>query len=416
MKQVSQMPQRPSSINPRVSPALDAVVMRALEKDPGQRFQSADAFIAALDQAMREPGAAGRGTQSFAALPPVVVAEGADGEDPEEARKRRRNWWIIAALVAIVIGALIGIFASRSTPTTPVPNVHGRSLQRAEEILEGEGFSIRQPPLEVHRQIEPGTVLEQDPPPNREADEHCSFLTLFCSKPAVQLTVSIGPGESAVPRVNGLSQGEATKKLEAAGFEVATESINSKNVEEGDVVKTEPGGGSTTTEGSTVTIFVSAGPKLVKVPVLVDKQRRLAVQEIRARGLTPEVGEEESGQPVGRVLRQSPSAGQELEPGATVQIVVSSGRETKKMPGVVGEERREAVETVRAAGLTPVVEEEETRNEEKIGLVIRQSPSGGTELAPGSEVTLFVGKRAPKAPEEEPAIEEIEGEEEGTTP
>ncbi len=136
MKQVSQMPQRPSSLQPRVSPALDAVVMRALEKDPGQRFQSADAFIAALDQAMREPGAAGRGTQSFAALPPVVVAEGEEGEDPEAARKRRRNWWIIAALVAIVIGALIGIFASRSTPTTPVPNVQGRSLQRAEEILE----------------------------------------------------------------------------------------------------------------------------------------------------------------------------------------------------------------------------------------------------------------------------------------
>ncbi len=59
MKQVSQMPQRPSSIQPRVSPALDAVVMRALEKDPGQRFQSADAFIAALDQAMRDPGGAG---------------------------------------------------------------------------------------------------------------------------------------------------------------------------------------------------------------------------------------------------------------------------------------------------------------------------------------------------------------------
>jgi serine/threonine-protein kinase len=417
MKQVSQMPQRPSSLQPRVSPALDAVVMRALEKDPGQRFQSADAFIAALDQAMREPGAAGRGTQSFAALPPVVAPEGEEGEkDPEAARKRRRNRWIIAALVAIVIGALIGIFASRSTPTTPVPNVHGRSLQRAEEILENAGFSISQPPIEVHRQIEPGTVLEQDPPPNREADEHCSFLTLFCSKPAVKLTVSIGPGESLVPRVNGLSQGEAKKKLENAGFEVATESINSRNVEEGDVVKTEPGGGSTTTEGSTVTIFVSAGPKLVKVPVLVDKQRRLAVQEIRARGLTPEVGEEESGQPVGRVLRQSPSAGQELEPGSTVQIVVSSGRETKKMPGVVGQERREAVETVRAAGLTPVVEEEETRNEEKIGLVLRQSPSGGTELRPGADVTLFVGKRAAVVPKEEEPEEGIEEEEEGLTP
>ncbi len=419
MKQVSQMPQRPSSLQPRVSPALDAVVMRALEKDPGQRFQSADAFIAALDQAMREPGAAGRGTQSFAALPPVVAPEGEDGEDPEAARKRRRNWWIIAALVAIVIGALIGIFASRSAPATEVPNVHGRSLQRAEEILESRGFTINQPPIQVHRQVEAGTVLEQDPsasPPASEAEENCSFLTLFCSKPAVTLTISIGPGEGAVPRVNGLSQAEATKKLEAAEFEVASEKINSANVEEGDVVKSEPGGGSVATHGSTVMIFISTGPKLVKVPVLVDKQRRLAVEEIRARGLTPEVGEEESGQPVGRVLRQSPSAGQELEPGSTVQIVVSSGRETKKMPGVVGQERREAVEAVRAAGLTPQVEEEETRNEEKIGLVTRQSPRGGTELTPGAEVTLVVGKRAPKAPvEEEIEPEELE-EEEGTKP
>ncbi len=409
MKQVSQMPQRPSSIQPRVSPALDAVVMRALEKDPGQRFQSADAFIAALDQAMREPGGAGRGTTSFAALPPVVAPVEED-EDPDQARRRRRNWWIVGALVAILIGALIGILLSRDT-TTSVPSVEGRSLQRAEEILENAGFSVSQPPIQVERQVEAGTVLEQDPtpsPPGGKAEENCSFLTLFCSKPAVTLTVSIGPGEGVVPGVANLSQEEATKKLEAAEFEVATEHVNSSSVEEGNVVYSEPRAGKTATHGSTVTIFVSAGPKLVKVPVLVDKQRRLAVQEIRARGLTPEVGEEESNAPVGRVLRQSPSAGKELEPGSTVQIVVSSGREAKKMPGVVGQERREAVEAVRAAGLTPVVEEEETRNEEKIGLVTRQSPHGGTELTPGSEVTLIVGKRAVAGPEEGLEPEEIE--------
>ncbi|MBS1846401.1 MAG: PASTA domain-containing protein [Actinobacteria bacterium] len=419
MKQVSQMPQRPSSIQPRVSPALDAVVMRALEKDPGQRFQSADAFIAAVDQAMREPGGAGRGTTSFAALPPVVAVPVEGEEDPDEQRKRRRNWWILAALVAILIGALIGIFASRGTPTTEVPSVEGRSLQRAEEILEQRGFTVNQPPEQVHRQVEAGTVLEQDPspsPPGKEAEEDCSFLTLFCSKPSVTLTISVGPGEAAVPQVNGLPRAEATKKLEAAKFEVATENVNSSSVEEGEVVYSEPHAGSTATEGSTVTIFVSTGPKLVKVPVLVDKQRRLAVQEIRARGLTPEVGEEESNAPVGRVLRQSPSAGKELEPGSTVAIVVSSGRETVKMPGVVGSERREAVEEVRAAGLTPVVEEEETRNEAKIGLVTRQSPSGGSELTPGAEVTLIVGKRAAVEPPKEETGEAEGLEEEGEGP
>jgi eukaryotic-like serine/threonine-protein kinase len=414
MKQVSQMPQRPSSIQPRVTPALDAVVMRALEKDPGQRFQSADAFIAALDQAMREPGGAGRGTTSFAALPPVVATPEDGAKDPDAARKRRRNWWIIGALVAILIGALLGILLSRST-TTQVPSVEGRSLQRAEEILEQRGFSINQPPKQVERQVEAGTVLEQDPtpsPPGGEAEEDCSFLTLFCSKPAVTLTISIGPGEGVVPGVAGLSSEEATKKLEAAEFEVAIENVNSSSVEEGDVVHSEPSAGQTATHGSTVTIFISAGPKLVKVPVLTGAQRRVAVQQIRGRGLVAEVGEEESNAPVGQVLRQSPNAGQELEPKATVQIVVSAGREKKKMPGVVGLERREGVETVRAAGLTPVVQEEETRNEEKIGLVTRQSPQGGSSLLPGTEVTLIVGKRSAAVPREE----EFEAGSEGETP
>ncbi len=408
MKQVSQMPQRPSSVQPRVSPALDAVVMRALEKDPGQRFQSAEAFIAALDQAMRDPGGAGRGTTSFAALPPVVAPVEAQAEDPEAARRRRRNWWLLGALVAILLGALLGILLSRDT-TTAVPSVEGRSLQRAEEILENDGFKVNQPPVQVHRQVEAGTVLEQDPlpsPPGREAEEDCSFLTLFCSKPAVTLTVSIGPGEGVVPSVAGLTRAAATKKLEEAEFEVAVETAHSDTVEEGDVIYTEPHGGETATHDSTVTIFVSSGPQLVKVPVLTGSQRRVAVQRIRARGLVPEVAEQESNVQVGQVLHQSPNAGEELEPGSTVQIVVSAGREKVKMPGVFGLERREAVEEVRAVGLTPVVEEEEIRNEEKIGLVIRQSPTGGTALLPGSQATLVVGKRAAPTPEEEAGEEE----------
>ncbi len=73
LKQVSQAPQRPSALNPAVSPAMDAVVMRALEKDPSRRFHDADAFIAALNAAQRDPAAAGEGTASFAPLPPVIA-------------------------------------------------------------------------------------------------------------------------------------------------------------------------------------------------------------------------------------------------------------------------------------------------------------------------------------------------------
>src|SRR3954471_24905202 len=100
MKQVSQAPQRPSSINPQVSAALDAVVMRALEKSPGERFQNADAFIAALDQALKAGDELKGGTAAFAPLPPTVAivpdadAVEMDEIEEEERRRRRRNWII----------------------------------------------------------------------------------------------------------------------------------------------------------------------------------------------------------------------------------------------------------------------------------------------------------------------------------
>jgi serine/threonine-protein kinase len=400
MKQVSQTPQRPSSINPQVSPALDAVVMRALEKEPGRRFQSAEAFIAALDAALREPGVS-RNTAAMAPLPPVVATI----EEPIE-DERARNWWLWGLLVAaIVIGILVGLLLTRDT-STDVPNVTGKQLEFAIAQLERKGFTVGEE-KEVHRQSPRGTVLEQDPLPG-SAEEDCSFLTLFCSKPTVDLTVSGGPGQGKVPGVTGLSASTAKKKLEAAGFKVSQQRVNSDSVEAGLVIHSEPAAGETTTNGSTVTIFVSRGPKPAKVPVLVGSQRRVAVQQIRSRGLEPSVSEEESSSPQGEVIRQSPSAGREVEPGSTVTIVVSKGEkeeEASQVPSLVGKQRSEAVEAIRAAGLQPSVSEEETEVPSQIGRVTDQFPPPGSELEPGSTVTIVVGKRAVK-PAEEPGEEE----------
>ncbi len=403
MKQVSQTPQRPSSINPRVSPALDAVVMRALEKEPGERFQSADAFIAALDAAMREPGTPDRGTAAFAALPPVVATPGeAEAEeDPDEQARKRRRRWLVAGLAAILVGALVGLALTRET-STDVPNVTGNPVNVSIALLQQRGFPIGTI-THVEREVAAGTVLEQDPaaaPPAGKAAEDCSFLSFFCSKPAVNLTVSGGPGSGKVPPTAGLPREEAVEKLEAAGFETRVESVNSSSVEAGLVVHSEPSAGDSATHGSTVTLFVSAGPKLAKVPVLVGSQRRLAVQQIRGRGLTPSVSEEESSSPQGEVIRQSPSAGSAVEPGSIVAIAVSAGKQQAKVPNVIGEPRREAVEAMRAAGLTPSVEEEETEVSSKVGLAIDQQPPAGSELEKGAAVTIVVGKRASVVPEE----------------
>jgi eukaryotic-like serine/threonine-protein kinase len=401
MKQVSQTPQRPSSINPRVSPALDAVTMRALEKEPGQRFQSADAFIAALDQAMREPGTAAD-TQSFAPLPPVVATPVEEGASDEDEGKGRRLLWIGLAIAAIV-GVLVGLALTRDT-STRVPKVTGNQLNVAIALLDQEGFQVGAIDR-VERETAPNTVLEQDPvasPPGDKAEEDCSFLTFFCSKPRVNLTVSNGPGSSPVPSTSGLELEEAEEKLEAAGFKTAIRSQASDSVDAGLVLHSEPSGGASATNGSLVTLFVSSGPKQVKVPVLVGSQRGEAVERIRGRGLEPSISEEESSSPPGQVLSQSPNAGREVSVGSTVSIVVARAKKLNKVPNVVGDERREAVEAIRAAGLVPVVEEEEVENEEEIGLVVSQSPAAREEVEPKSEVVLVVGKRARFPLEEEP--------------
>jgi eukaryotic-like serine/threonine-protein kinase len=402
MKQVSQTPQRPSSINHRVSPALDAVVMRALAKDPGERFQSADAFIAALDAALKEPGAAD-GTADFAALPPAIAVPVEAEEEPgeEEARKRRRRW-IAAAIAAILIGVLVGLALTRDT-STEVPAVTGNQLNVAIALLQQDGFSVGEV-KRVEREAAPNTVLEQDPaasPPGDKASLDCSFLTFFCSKPEVTLTVSNGPGSSKVPATAGLSREEATEKLEAAGFGVDVKTVSSDSLEEGLVIHSEPSAGETATNGSSVTLVVSAGPKLAKVPVLVGTQRSVAVQQIRGRGLEPLVSEEESSTPAGEVISQSPDAGSEVEAGSSVSIVVSAGKKQAKVPNVIGKLRAEAVQAIRDAGLSPTVEEEETEVAGKVGRAIDQFPPPGSELEPGDAVTIVVGKQAAAPPEEE---------------
>ena len=157
-----------------------------------------------------------------------------------------------------------------------------------------------------------GEVLEQDPlasPPADKASLDCSFLTFFCSKPKVTLTVSNGPRQRHRPQHRRPDPREGDEELEEAGFAVEVESSSSNSVEEGLVIHSEPSGGESATKGSAVTLFVSSGPKQVKVPVLVGTQRSVAVQQIRGRGLVPAVSEEESDSPAGEVISQSPSAG-----------------------------------------------------------------------------------------------------------
>jgi eukaryotic-like serine/threonine-protein kinase len=400
LKQVSQSPQRPSALNPEVSPALDAVVMRALAKDPAQRFADAEGFIAALDAAERDPSSAPPGsTATFAPLPPAEAvppqAVVVDGVPPEEEERERRVWlWVIGA---ILLGLIVGLILSqRSSPQADVPDVIGDNLQIAQLRLDSKGFDFNT--QTVHRLGPKNVVLEQDPPPGR-ADQSCDFLKLSCTKPDVTLTVNAGPGQAKVPAVTGLDLGAAEAKLRKAHFVPVVQRVASQSVPAGAVISSDPSGGVNARQGSQVTLKVSSGPKSVSVPLVVGESEAVATAEIRSRGLTVNVVQRRSSTPKEQVIAQAPDAGTRVDQGSQVTLEVSTGAAKVTVPNVIGKTRSGAASILHAQGFQVSVKEQSVDVAAQDGRVIDQFPSPNSSEAKGSTVTIFVGNfTAPPPP------------------
>ncbi len=385
LKQVSEAAQRPSSFNPAVSPALDAAVMRALEKDPDRRYASAEAFVAALDAAQRDPSLSGPDTAAFAPLPPTEVE---DADAAEAACKRRKRLIIAGIIAAILLGIFAGYALSRET-RTDVPNVINQTLATASQRLLSSGFEFDTSYVESSAVRD--TVLEQDPAPGTHQMK-CSFLHLGCKKPTVTLTVSAGPGDGTVAKVAGLPKAEAIDKLEQRGFNVAVATQNSSTFGAGIAITTDPKPGTTLARGETVTLKVSKGPKSINVPALIGVQLDVAEARLRARGLVPSSTSTQSSKPAGEVISQSPGPGESAQGGDTVTMVVSAGEAKVTVPDEVGNARPDAVTALRGLGLNVTVSERETSDITERNFVLQQSVAPGVSVPVGSGITLVVGR------------------------
>ena len=149
LKQVSETPRRPSAINPNVPPALDAVVMRALAKDPEARFKDADAFLKALDAAERAPDSPAPRTpppsprsRPKASTTDLRESSREEYEDYEERRAPRLRRWILIALLVAAVAGLVA-FALTRPDQVAVPNVIGQEVGTATELLEDRGLRRR---------------------------------------------------------------------------------------------------------------------------------------------------------------------------------------------------------------------------------------------------------------------------------
>ncbi len=401
-KQVSATPRPPSELNPALPASLDAVVLRALAKDPVERYADDDELIAAL-QAEREalpehvavavdgaPQRLGAGSEPPTGLLFAVPALPVEpyGPPPEEEQRRRRWWWwALAGLLLAAVTAVVLVLALSPAAKVRVPNVTGQSEQVAGAGLRQAGLDPV-PSLEPSSTVPSGTVISQNP----------TAGTLVAKSSRVTIVVSGGPASAALSSVEGMSAGQALARLRKAGFKPATRAVASATVPAGRVIGTEPPAGTELQVGSHVAVLVSSGPELVKVPVVTGEQLSAAEASLSNAGLG--VGKTSkrvsTTQPPGTVLTQTPSPGSSVKQGSKVDLVVAEAPKEAAIPNVVGQSQTLALVTLGQAGFKPKMNTVPTTEAGQVGTVLRQTPAAGAKAPKGSVVTIAVGVQQEK--------------------
>jgi serine/threonine-protein kinase len=192
-----------------------------------------------------------------------------------------------------------------------VPDVGGRAEDGATRLLTEAGFEVK-----VERAFDEnvprGDVIRQDPGPAQQIQEGST----------VTIVVSRGPPPVRVPDVTGQATADARRTLEALGFDVEVTEDFSTDVPRGQVISTDPQTGQRAPKGSTVTLFVSKGPKTFAMPNVVGMQREAAVRRLEALGLSVKVVEI-PGTEGDQVVYQDPDRGETVEQGQQVTIYVT---------------------------------------------------------------------------------------------
>jgi serine/threonine-protein kinase len=375
LKHVSEDPLPPSQLSPAVSPALDAVVLRALEKEPAHRFADADEFAAALLDARERPTVVAERVEAF----PMPA-------DPfvEEERERSR-WWLWLLLALLLIGLAIGAYLLLAPEQKEVPDVVGNRSAVASQRLQNAGFEVNIETVQSD-DVADDRVATQRPQPGEEADEGST----------VTIIVSSGPGQATVPGVVGRKQDVAERMMEEAGFETDVRREPSDSVDEGRVISSQPAENTQLEKGRTVVLVVSEGPEQVSVPGVVGDQEDDARSALEDAGLRADVSEEESTEEdPGTVLRQDPGSGERVDKGSRVKLVVAKAPPDVAVPDVIDQERADAEKALKDAGFQVRVREETVDTLDQDGIVISQNPTDGEERPKGSRVTIVVGKFEP---------------------
>ncbi|HTW12926.1 MAG TPA: Stk1 family PASTA domain-containing Ser/Thr kinase [Solirubrobacteraceae bacterium] len=409
LKHVSEAPIPPSQINPAVGPALDQVVMWALNKDPADRPADADQFITALEQVRGAvvgpvgeitasmqvvPVAAAVGSPRTTVLPPAEALgvygntglHAVDGErvnryDDDQEDKDAGIWpWLVGVLVLLLIAGGVTAFLLTRPKSVQMPDVVGLLQPVAQAKVQNLGLN---PIIDNETSSQPvNSVISQSPLAGANVKKGAT----------VTLTVSTGAGNVQIPSVVSLPQKQAIQALKAAGLSVTRIlQQTSTDVDKGQAIDTSPDAGTSVSRGSGVTLVVSSGMQLPDVSGLSYQQAQQALTNFTVTTV-PQTST--TAQP-GTVLSQNPPPSTPVAAGSKVTLTVAQAPTTASVPSVLGYTAAGAVATLSSAGFQVTQKLRTTTSASQVGDVIAQNPKGNSTAKKNATVTIWIGKAAP---------------------
>ncbi|MEU9166896.1 Stk1 family PASTA domain-containing Ser/Thr kinase [Streptomyces sp. NPDC048420] len=396
--------QPPSVFDPEITPEMDAIVLKALVKDPNYRYQSADEMRvdieACLDgqpvAATAAMGSVGYGgypddqpTTALRAdagattmLPPMNPDDGGYGYDdrPDRRRQKKSNTSTILLVVAgvlVLVGAiLIGkwIFSGggAGNDTVAVPNLVNQSQAAAKQQLTNVDLTIGQVTQKACENTAKGNICEQNPTGGTKVDK----------KSAVDIVVSTGAPKVAVPSVLGQNVDDATETLEGDKYQFVVKTKQEESTEEvGTVLKQDPELGQEVEKGSTVTLTIAKAEAKSTVPDVTDRSCDEAKAQMQANNLVGNCTEVETDDTnkIGKVIATSPQAGTQVDKNSSVNIQIGKPADKTEVPNVVNQTLGQARQILNNAGFTNI-RFANGSDQSDTALVIQQDPPAGNEV------------------------------------
>jgi eukaryotic-like serine/threonine-protein kinase len=424
---VREEPKPPSALNPQVTPALDAIALKALSKNPANRYQSAAEMRADLVRVLsgQRPAApmvmteadrtsilggntgptemmpsGGRHRQD--SLPDAGYGDGGDG------RPSRRRGWVIAGVVLLCIAVLAlaawltsnmlsgGGSSQGSTVTVPA-NLVGMSSSQARSALTNAGLKMNQVsvPCQPDSSGKPTCTQDQidhvlpngiDPAPGTQVNRGST----------VNVSIGTSPQPVAVPDLTGMSVPDAQNALSDKHLQLS-QNVQQQATDDptklGKVIDQNPAPGQQIAPGSAVTITVGKAPDLVFVTDYTGQSQEAATANLQNLGLKVSVKTVSSNQPRGTVVDQSPK-NTKAQKGSTVQLSVSNGDQLIVMPDLTQLTPDQARAKMQSLGwngtlqITFIPITDLTQNNR----IINQQQAPGTQVSKDSTVNVTVGK------------------------